>query len=288
MITDFSYDPVTAVDESDATGETAEIFADIRQTMNLPLVTSIWRGLAGIEDGLPIAWQLTKPIFESDLTPSSLAQVVKKTSLPELAPLVPGQLSCAGITAAELTQIRVVVDAYNRSNGMNLMALSALIAADSGPGNDAHPGQPASASAPRPGDAAAPSPRIDWPILAPLPTQEQIAANAWQMVRQVNALGASGPDAHVATLWRHLAQWPAFLALTHAAMHPLQTNGDIERAMIRMKDLAHSHGAHLAHFRPAPMTEPVTALDTITAYVTSPVQVIRMVTVGHMLARWLR
>ena len=50
---DFSYDPVTAVDEATATGETAEIFADIRQTMAIPLVTSIWRGLASIDDSLP-------------------------------------------------------------------------------------------------------------------------------------------------------------------------------------------------------------------------------------------
>ena len=41
MSADFSYDPVTAIDEATATGVTAEIFADIRQTMGIPLITSI-------------------------------------------------------------------------------------------------------------------------------------------------------------------------------------------------------------------------------------------------------
>ena len=44
--------PVTAMAESDATGEVAEIFADIRETMEIPLITSIWRILVDIEGGL--------------------------------------------------------------------------------------------------------------------------------------------------------------------------------------------------------------------------------------------
>ena len=44
--------PVTAMAESDATGEVAEIFADIRETMEIPLLTSIWRILVDIEGGL--------------------------------------------------------------------------------------------------------------------------------------------------------------------------------------------------------------------------------------------
>ena len=46
---------MTAIAETDATGEIADIFADIRETMELPLITSIWRILVDIEDGLPTA-----------------------------------------------------------------------------------------------------------------------------------------------------------------------------------------------------------------------------------------
>jgi hypothetical protein len=41
MTADFAYDPVTTIDEAQATGETGVLFAEIRQTMYIPLVTSI-------------------------------------------------------------------------------------------------------------------------------------------------------------------------------------------------------------------------------------------------------
>ena len=62
MTVDFAYDPVTAMDEATATGETAVLFAEIRQTMRIPPVTSIWRGLAGMGDSLRLAWAAAKPI----------------------------------------------------------------------------------------------------------------------------------------------------------------------------------------------------------------------------------
>jgi hypothetical protein len=43
------------------------------------------------------------------------------------------------------------------------------------------------------------------------------------MIRHVNAFGASGVNAGVATLWRHLAHWPALLALVHGTFAPLQS-----------------------------------------------------------------
>ena len=41
----YGTDPVSAIAESEATGEVADIFADIRATMEIPLLTSIWRTL---------------------------------------------------------------------------------------------------------------------------------------------------------------------------------------------------------------------------------------------------
>jgi hypothetical protein len=60
-MSDFAYDPVTAIDESAAVGDTAMVFAEIRRTMGIPLVTSIWRGLAGMDDSLRPAWDAAKP-----------------------------------------------------------------------------------------------------------------------------------------------------------------------------------------------------------------------------------
>ena len=60
MAASLKHDPLSAISEADATGETAKIFADIRATMKLPMLTSIWRTLAGVPDGLQATWKAIK------------------------------------------------------------------------------------------------------------------------------------------------------------------------------------------------------------------------------------
>jgi len=45
-------DPVPAITEAAATGETAAIFADIRQVLGVDVVNLIWRHLATIDNGI--------------------------------------------------------------------------------------------------------------------------------------------------------------------------------------------------------------------------------------------
>ena len=176
MVSDFSYDPVTAIDETSASGRTAAIFADIREAMGIPLVTSIWRGLAGMGDSLSQVWDLTKPIYASGLPEHALARVVARADLPLPESLVPAQLACVGVGVRDVEDIRVILAAYNRSNGMNLVALAALVT------------PPAQGNAAK----ALPSSKPAWPQLRPLLPREAIDADTWTMIRHVNAFGASG------------------------------------------------------------------------------------------------
>ena len=77
MSSEISYDPVSAVDESDASGAVAETFRDIRQTMNIPIVTSIWRGLAGMDNGLEKVWLLAKPIYQNANPSAKLNEIIR-------------------------------------------------------------------------------------------------------------------------------------------------------------------------------------------------------------------
>ena len=216
-------------------------------------------------------WNLTKPIFASGLPEPALARIVACADLPRPEPLVPAQLACVGIGERELEDIRTIVAAYNRSNGMNLVALAALI------------------TPPAPGHAAGalPSTAPSWRTLRPLLPREAIDADTWTMVRQVNAFGATGIDAGVATLWRHLAHWPGLLAVVHAGFAPLQSRGAIAVASAQMVALAVEEGSRMAHLRPAEFEISRLARDTVEGYVHSPTQVARMVTMGHALANWL-
>jgi hypothetical protein len=274
MRSDFAYDPVTAIDESAAVGETALVFAEIRRTMDIPLVTSIWRGLAGMDGGLRPVWDAAKPIYESGEPERALARSITVADLPSPEPLAPTALTCIGMTEGDVRTAHAVIAAYNRSNGLNLMALSTLIA----------PTTTEAGAVPAAVSQASPA---QWPPLPPLLPREAIAAETWDIIRSVNAFGAFGIDAGIATLWRHLAHWPALLALIHCAFAPLQSRGLIDEANARLVALSEAEGARMAHLRPTLPALSPQALAAITGYVRSPAQVARMVAIGHALATWL-
>ena len=69
------HDPVSAISEAEATGETAAIFADIRQTMQIPLITSIWRTLVDIEGGLRAMWEIARPLYETGQPAAALSRL---------------------------------------------------------------------------------------------------------------------------------------------------------------------------------------------------------------------
>ena len=58
---------VSEISEDEATGETAEIFSDIRITLGNGVVNLIWRHIATIEGALPWVWQAVKPLYISDV-----------------------------------------------------------------------------------------------------------------------------------------------------------------------------------------------------------------------------
>ena len=167
------HDPVNALAESEATGRTAEIFADIREVMDIPLVTSIWRTLAGSECGLERAWEATRPLFTSGGPQALLATLKSDITFPiahdEAGPV------WAALETEERAIILSILQAYNRSNSLNLLALSALI-------SDAPPRS-------KPLESA--TPLMAWPVLPPLLSQTQIGSSDWRLLEEIKHIGAS-------------------------------------------------------------------------------------------------
>ncbi len=56
-------DPVAAIVETDAGGQTATIFADIRETLGVEVVNLIWRHLATMPGVLEWDWGELKPLY---------------------------------------------------------------------------------------------------------------------------------------------------------------------------------------------------------------------------------
>ena len=270
----FGRDPVSAISEAEATGETAAIFADIRATMEIPLITSIWRSLYDVDGGLAAAWQAVKPLYQTGQPAVALARLVAAADLPLPIALAPGQLACAGIGGDDLPAIRGILDAYNRSNGMNMLALTALVSAPSGSAPDDPPLAPPA-----------------WPPLRPLLAQADIYPDTWSLLNEIRHLGGWGERKEnevLATLWRHLAHWPGLLALIQSGFAPLQADGTIARSAQQAHERARLEGGRLAQLRLDNAALPDEAHKMIAAYVGGPGAVARMVTLGHGLARWLK
>lgn len=263
-----SSDPVPAVMEADATGETARIFADIRATLGSPVVNLIWRHLATVEGGLEWAWTAARPIYAARQAQGAAARLYARLDPPLPCPLAPGALASVGVTAEDLPRVRAVADGYNRGNGPNLVALTALLV--------------------EPARTAPSDPVPDAGTPAPLPrllSEGDVAPETWALVRAINLLGARPDEPILATMYRHLAHWPGLLALMHAGWAPLAADGRLAAAIARARTLSREEAARLANLRadagPAPEAARA-ALEEFTDHV-----IARMVPIGVALARWL-
>ena len=67
------------IPETEATGKIAEIYDDIRQTLDMSMVNTIWRNLALQEEVLEWVWYSLKPIYQKGFSSSLRLE----TSLPD-------------------------------------------------------------------------------------------------------------------------------------------------------------------------------------------------------------
>ena len=205
-----------------------------------------------------------RPLYQTGIPAAALARVIDGAGLP-----LPQSRVDMAHPASELAAARAIVDAYNRSNGMNMIALTALVVMPDAAALD---------------DTQAPSP-APWPVLRPLLAADDIDADTWALLQDINRFG--GGTGALATLWRHLAHWPGLLAAIKAGFAPLQQSGALLESMQRVHDLGRDEAAGLATLRPDPVVLPDEARQMISGYVASPTGVGRMVTLGHILGRWL-
>ncbi len=230
-----SGDPVPAITENDATGEVAELYADIRNTLGVPLVNLIWRNLATMPGALPWAWLSVKPLFETGQIRNDAITLIEGQHLPSVPRLPNTTLRAVGVDAQAERVIRGILESYNRTNPINLVALSTLLAIV----RNKSPDEVASPAAGRP------QPALDVKLPA-LVNLSETSDDTAELVRAVNRLGARGRDHILVSMPRHLAHWPGFLALYWTLIAPLDGNGDLHRCIDAVLADGNERGARLA------------------------------------------
>ena len=231
MTTQPTGDPVPAVREAEAAGEAAALFADIRARLGTSSVNLVWRHLATMPGALPWVWGALAPIHRSGAADAAGAALRERLALPEL-PAIPGEvLRLHGLGETDLEQLEATLRGYFQSCTVNVATLGAVLLRLDG----------AAPSALRLGSAPPPTPAKMARLLDPAEMPADVAALAWG----VNGLGERGDGRILASLYRYLANWPAFMALSWTLIAPMAADGRLDRLIDRTLEEAAGLSARL-------------------------------------------
>lgn len=204
-------DNIASVPEHLADSATAALYADIRQTLRVPVTNLVWRHLATFDGALARVWYCVKPLYLDGRLEADATALRAPPGLPVLMPWDRPTLRAAGLDDTALASVRDVFANYHATNPPNLLALLAVLARIEG---KALPGRAAS----RTRQAGTRSPIGPLP---PLLDPATLAPHVHGAAMRLNDLGLPPqPRALVAGVPRHLAHWPDFLALCVAALTP--------------------------------------------------------------------
>jgi hypothetical protein len=223
---------VPSVLEADARGEIADIYADIRKVLGTSVVNLIWRNLATMPGALQWTWSTVRPLYLGD-APRHAEAVRQTIALPDWPGFSTDTLLAAGVDETERALIRDVLDSYQYTNALALVVLSALLAHYE----------------PRPADAVEPAdtaPKPSGTKIPELPPIDALDPEVAALVGELNSFGEDTEPQLIASMYRHLAYWPAYLALVRTMLAPLQRQGRLNALTLSTRALGHAHGAMLA------------------------------------------
>ncbi|WP_089722005.1 hypothetical protein [Candidatus Entotheonella palauensis] len=217
-----SVDPVPSISEAEAIGATKAIYEDFKAVTGVPVVNLIFRHIATLPGCLEWSWAVLRPLYASGAVATSATHLMDSLEIPAIPRLPHAALRAVGIDAPGEAAINRILDAYNRSNPMNLIALTTLLA---------HLSNPDQATALAPPAASLPTRPLTSESLPPLIAIEDMNAETRTLAQMLNSFGAQGETRTMASMYRQLAHWPGYLAISLTLLHPLHQSGQLQRCV---------------------------------------------------------
>lgn len=266
--------------EGDAGPEIAALYDDIRRVQGLPMVNLIYRHMATFPGCLEWGWGVLRPHLIDDAVQEAAKRVREGVEALQLEPIDDRALADAGLDPTSMDEIRRVIDAYNRANSMNLVALTALrhAARDELPQDrEDRPGQE--------------PPDREIPDLPPLARIGELVAPVAAIVGRFAAWHEGATEAGVTpSFYLQLAYWPQFLSLIETRLTPLFEGHGFRPSVERTRTLA---GIEAEALRPrlrataAPPPSDIRAELAATIETFTTLLIPQMIPVGLALARAL-
>lgn len=214
------------VSESDARGRVSDLYADIRETLQVPIVNTIYRRLAVMPEALEWAWHSIRPHIVSGAIPHQAERLRRDVAL---------SLQCTGIfnhpasfdLPPESTRCALeVVRAYDAANRLNLIAFTHLLNAP----HHRPRSRQSPVDEPLPGQiAATKSSAVHSTALMAMPLLDELPPEVGACVRRLNRHGEVAEPKSFAGLYLHLAHWPGLLAAFEQWLLPWENNGVVQR-----------------------------------------------------------
>ena len=198
------------INETEATGDIAAIFEDVRRLWGVPYVSAIQRHLATRPGVLEWAWEAVGPAFQSGAAQRAAHAAVQGLAVPPLMPIPREALTLWGVDEKGLAAIRGCAEGFVRVAPINMMFAGLMTALLGG----ASPGGGGGASSHEPA----------WTVPPPLPAPpsmvapDKLDAAARSVLMRFATMNDGKP--FVPGLYRMLAHWPAFLAHLATVLPP--------------------------------------------------------------------
>ena len=201
--------------ESAASSETLAIYAELRRLCGVPMVPLIYRHLATIPGALTWAWSLLGPAMRSGRLQESAWTMTRSIQLAPAVRLPAEALQSLGVTPTDLAEFHKLLEAYNRSNPVNLVGLRCLaLFALREPEVQPEPGLAVNENP----DWQPPDPVRD---LLPMISPDAIQGDARALMHLLNDRGDASRRSPIwPSLYRHFAARPPLLALSAVVVPP--------------------------------------------------------------------
>jgi hypothetical protein len=212
---------ISEILEKDATGDINHIYSEVRRLWGVPNVTTIVRHVASIPGTLEWLWAAIGPANEcGDFQKMALALVDTLETEP-LTPLPEVALRAMGVNATAEEQIQDVYAAYDRNNRPNILFVCVLqrLLAQSTIGVGTYVPQHSGWTPP-------PMSRS----LVSMVQADEMDPDTLILAQTVGSWGFPVGTGFLPGVYRHLANWPPYLAHVGAVLWPYLNTGEILRA----------------------------------------------------------
>lgn len=217
-------------DEGDL--ENQAIYQSISRLTAVDRPALVFRTIAATPGALAWCWRRIGPLYEHGLVQEAGWRIGPALKLPSGLGISPEALSLVNIGPCEQLKVVRALEAYNRVNPCNLIAIGVLIHALNKSGDTPlHPKIPLSQQQWMPPEPIIPVTTMVEP--------EHISPDISRLISQLS-LDQSNNDQPVLvpSLYRHLANVPGFLALASILLRPLLQQGQIHELVNQVREQA--------------------------------------------------